>query len=328
MDVPAAPQRPLGVRTVGSPRVAVLSVLAGALCLSVSAVLVKLAGIDAATTAVLRCAIAAVVLVPLAFWERRRRGGQSRGAIGWSVVAGVALGIDYAAWTASIYAVGAGISTVLINVQVIVLPALAWTINRDQPPRPFLIAVPVMLIGVALVGGIGTASAGLGSHVASGTLLGVLAGIGYGTYLYLTRRSNTSSPGLIIQSLCWATCSAALTAAALAPLGGGLHLGGITPRSWLLLIALALFGQVIAWLFINHGSIHLAPASTAGLLLIQPILALILSALVLAEYPHWLQLVGVAVILAAVAVANNVATTAAQLRRKHRHVRPPSADAS
>ena len=70
--------------------------LAGALCLSASAVLVKLAGVDPSTTAVLRCAIACACLVPLALWERRRRGAASRTATLWAVVAGIALGVDYA----------------------------------------------------------------------------------------------------------------------------------------------------------------------------------------------------------------------------------------
>lgn len=286
-----------------------MSVLAGALCLSVSAVLVKLADVDASTTAVLRCAIAAVVLIPMAWWEYRRRGPQPTKAVLWSVVAGIALGVDYAAWTASIYDVGAGISTVLINVQVIVLPALAWAFDRDRPSRRFMLAVPLMAIGIALVGGIGSTGSTGGSKVVTGTALGVLAGVGYGAYLYLSRRADKVGPGLIIQALCWATCSAAVTAAALSPLGSGLSLSNIDLRSWALLIALAVLGQVLAWLLINRGSTRLPPTATAALLLIQPILALALSALVLSEYPHWLQLVGAAMVLVAVAVSNNVAAT-------------------
>lgn len=294
-----------------------LAVLAGALCLSVSAVLVKLAGVDASTTAVLRCGIAAVVLVPLALWERRRRGGQSTVAVLWSVGAGVALGIDYAAWTAAIYDIGAGISTVLINVQVIVLPALAFAFDHDRPPRRFMLAVPIMIAGIALVGGVGTSASRLGPHASTGAVLGVVAGIGYGTYLYLTRRANHATPGLIIQSLCWATCAATLATALLASFGSGLHLTGLSPRSWVLLTALALLGQVVAWMFINRGSANLPPAATAALLLIQPILALVLSAAVLAEYPQWLQLLGAALVLAAVAVANNAVTAIRYLGRRH-----------
>ena len=88
---------------------AAASVLVGALCLSASAVIVKLADVDAATTAVLRCAIAVVPLVPLALAERQRHGTLHRRAVGWSLAAGIALGIDYSAWTASIYLVGAGL---------------------------------------------------------------------------------------------------------------------------------------------------------------------------------------------------------------------------
>lgn len=128
--------------------------LAGALCLSVSAILVKLAGVDAATTAMLRCAIAVLVLVPLARAERNRRGGLSWRGIGWATAAGIALGVDYAAWTAAIYQVGAGISTVLINVQVIVLPLLALAVDREPITTQFLVALPLMLLGISLVGGL------------------------------------------------------------------------------------------------------------------------------------------------------------------------------
>ncbi|MEH3155916.1 MAG: EamA family transporter [Gordonia paraffinivorans] len=123
------------------------SILMGAACLSVSAVLVKLAGADAPTTAFLRCALAVVAMMPFVLWERRRHGSLSVRASLWSVAAGVALGMDYAAWTASIYDVGAGISTVLINVQVIVLPTLALIVDREAIPRRFLAATPLLLGG-------------------------------------------------------------------------------------------------------------------------------------------------------------------------------------
>lgn len=279
------------------------AVLGGALCLSLSAILVKLAGVDAATTAVLRCAIAVVALIPLALHERARRGPLSAGGVGWAVAAGIALGIDYAAWTASIYHVGAGISTVLINVQVIVLPLLAFFIDHERVTRRFMVALPVMLLGVSLVGGLWeTGDPGGGAVV--GTALGLVAGIGYAVYLFLTRRAARREPGRMIQPLAWATASAATTTAAIAPFSGGLHLEGISARSWMFLVALALLGQVLAWLLIHNGSVRLPSVTTAALLLIQPILALALSALVLAEYPSVLQLSGAAVVLVAVAASN------------------------
>ncbi|MGC3021875.1 DMT family transporter [Brevibacterium sp. FAM 24630] len=310
----------INTHQAGSPISAVGSagVLAGALCLSVSAILVKLAGVDAATTAMLRCAIAVLVLVPLARAERNRRGGLSWRGIGWATAAGIALGVDYAAWTAAIYQVGAGISTVLINVQVIVLPLLALAVDREPITTQFLVALPLMLLGISLVGGLWD-TATLGGNAVTGTVLGLLAGVGYGTYLFLTRRATRQEPGRLIQPLAWATASAAMTTTLIAPFSGGLHLTSISASSWTLLVALALLGQVIAWLLIHHGSIRLAPTTTATLLLTQPVLALGLAAVTLAEYPTALQLTGAGIVVAAVAIANG-------LHRRLRHRRKQTPD--
>jgi drug/metabolite transporter (DMT)-like permease len=286
------------------------SVLIGAACLSVSAILVKLAGVDAPTTAFLRCALAVLAMLPLVVWERRRLGALSPRASLWSVAAGVALGMDYAAWTASIYDVGAGISTVLINVQVIVLPALALIVDREAIPRRFVVAAPMLLGGVVLVGGIGSHNA-VGDDPVRGTVLGLLAGIGYGSYLYLTRRGSRGRHSLLLQPLLESTSVAAVTTAAVSPATGGLSFADISPASWVDLVLLAVLGQVVAWVFINHASVRLPPTTTAGLLLTQPVLALGLSAAILDEYPSALQWCGAVVVLVGVAVANRIVRAAA-----------------
>lgn len=292
---------------------AAASVLVGALCLSASAVIVKLADVDAATTAVLRCAIAVVPLVPLALAERQRHGTLHRRAVGWSLAAGIALGIDYSAWTASIYLVGAGVSTVLINVQVIVLPLLALLIDRDRMPRRFLVALPVMIVGIVLVGGVGPNELGIGQSTSAvgqsrlgGVLLGLFAGTGYGTYLYLSRRATRAQVELALQPLTLATAAAAVTSAIIAVFSHGLRVTGIDGRAWILLIVLAIVGQVAAWLFIHHGSIRLPADVTASLLLIQPVTALALSAVVLGERFGLGQIIGAVIVVGAVAVANGI----------------------
>lgn len=274
-------------------------VLAGALCLSVSAILVKVADVDAATTAVARCAIAVLLLVPLAFREGTREGALSRSSVLWSLAAGTALGVDYAAWTASIYFLGAGISTVLINVQVVVLPALAFVVDGEKPSGRFMMTLPLMIAGISLVGGLWDSSLG-GHDTLIGALLGVIAGCGYGVYLFVTRRATRRDPGLFVQPLTWATGSATVTTLALSTISGGITVSGVSAQSWLLLAVLAIVGQVVAWLFIHHGSSALPSATTGALLLIQPVLALALSAGILSEHPTDLQLLGAVIVIASV----------------------------
>ena len=292
-------------------------VLAGALCLSISAILVKVADVDAATTAVARCAIAVIILVPLAYRERTREGALSRSGVFWSLAAGAALGVDYAAWTASIFYVGAGISTVLINVQVVVLPALAFFVDGEKLSRRFMMTLPLMIVGISLVGGLWDSSL-RGHDTTVGVLLGVIAGCGYGVYLFVTRRATRRDPGLFVQPLTWATGSATVATVALSPISGGITVSGVSAQSWLLLAVLAVVGQVFAWLFIHHGSSALPPATTGALLLIQPVLALALSAAVLGEHPTSLQLIGAGVVIVSVAVANGLL---AALKAKARSVR-------
>lgn len=283
--------------------IASASILSGALCLSMSAIMVKLAAVDSATTAMLRCAIAVLILAPLAWAEGVKRGRLSTSGAGWAIAAGIALGIDYAAWTAAIYQVGAGISTVLINVQVIVLPLLAFVVDRERIKKRFLMILPLMMLGISLVGGLWESSAASRSAL-TGTLLGLCAGLGYGVYLFLTRRATGKDSARIIQSLAWATASAAVATTVISLFSGGLNLAGISAQSWMLMVALSVLGQVIAWLLINYGSNRITSTSTASLLLIQPVLALGLAAAILSERPTPVQLVGAGIVVASVAISN------------------------
>lgn len=280
-------------------------VVAGAVCLSLSAILVKVAGVDPATTAFLRCAIAVLVLLPLAVAEVRRHGRPGLRSSMIAAAGGAALGVDYILWTASIFEVGAGIATVLINVQVLVLPLLALLVEREPMGRRFLWAVPVMLLGIALVGGLAAGPQGAGNF-ALGTIAGVVAGVCYGIFLFLSRRANQIQPRLTVTQLCVATAAATVAAAILAPFGSGLNLTRLTPAQWGLMALLAVLGQVISWLLIQRGSRSLKPRQSAALLLIQPVITLVLSALWLAERPMLSQWLGVVAVLGSVALANRV----------------------
>jgi len=272
-------------------------VVAGAASLSLSATFVKLADVTAGTAAFLRCLIALGALLPMALWELRRRGAMPSQLYLIAVVAGVFLGADYVMWTASILDVGASIATVLINIQVVVLPLIALVVDRTPIPRRFLKAVPCMLLGVALAGGlIGGSGA---DNALRGSVLGIAAGAAYAGYLFLNRRSTQRSPAHLITPICVATASAALTAGVVSTGLGDLNLR-ISASAWGWMVALALVGQVAAWLFVSSGSRSLAANTVAALLLLQPVLAIAFGFVVLSERPTWIQLLGAAVVVGAV----------------------------
>ncbi|UYM06390.1 DMT family transporter [Solicola gregarius] len=274
----------------------VLLLLAAAACLSGSAVLIAASGVAPVSAGALRCGLALVVLAPIAVAEQRRRGAIPRRPLVCGLLAGVALGIDFSCWNVSVVEAGAGVATVLVNVQVIVVPALLWGLDRvPAPPRVWLVA-PIMLLGVGLAGGV----LGAGDHAPAprGVLLGLAAGAAYACYLYGIRRGGPSARRWPIGVLAAACAAATVTATGIAVVTGDAELPA-TARAWLMMAALALFGQAAAFALINRGTAQLEPDVSGPLLLLPTVFAVPLAAVVLDEVPTLAQVLGCVVVLAA-----------------------------
>jgi drug/metabolite transporter (DMT)-like permease len=260
----------------------------GALCISSSGVLVELAASGAATTAFFRCALALPLLIPLAVRERRRLGARSRRARLTAVLAGIFFAVDLVLWTHAINEVGAGIATVLGNLQVVFVSAAAWVLFAERPSRRFGLALPVVFAGVVLVSGL-AGKPSFGGHPVQGIVFGVGTSLAYAAFL-LVLRGATGTPH-VAGPLLDATASAAAGSLALGAVFGTLTLTPPLPSlGWLLLLAVT--SQTIGWMFITSSLPRLPRAISSLMLLLQPVAALGLAALVLSEHPTWLQLLG------------------------------------
>ncbi|HMK96056.1 MAG TPA: DMT family transporter [Acidimicrobiales bacterium] len=284
----------------------VIAALLGAACISSSAVLVQLAHGAPGTTAFFRCALALPGLYALAWGERRRFRPLGRRPVKPRVLAalaGVLLGVDLVLWTSAIYDVGAGIATVLGNLQVLFVTAIAWFVLRERPRPRFLAALPVVLLGVALVSGlIGHSS--IGHRPLAGTLYGLGTSLAYALFI-LVMRTASATPALspmVAGPLADASAGAALAALVL-----GIALGqlDLTPPlralGWYLL--LALLSQTLGWLLITSSLPHLPAAHSSLLLLLQPAAALVLAAAVLGQRPTLVQLLGAGLVCGGVLAA-------------------------
>ena len=132
-----------------------MAAVAGAACISSSAVVMQLAGSSPSMTAFGRCAFALPVLAVLTWLERRRRAAAMTARSRWMArIAGVFLAADLIVWSHSIADIGAGLGTVVTNLQVVLVALLAWALLGERPHRSLLVALPVMLGGLVLVGGL------------------------------------------------------------------------------------------------------------------------------------------------------------------------------
>ena len=299
----------------GADRRALLLAGLGAACISASAILVKLAGTGAATTAFYRCLLALPLLGALAVAEQRRRGPRPLAVRGGAIVAGLLLAVDLVLWNHAIAEVGAGIATVLGNLQVLFVALAAWVLFGEPPGRRFLIALPVVLAGVVLVGVmlvsglVGATQRGL--HPLAGIEYGIGTSIAYACFLLILRQA-TSGAAHVAGPLAEATLGCTVGAVLLGLAFGGLQLHIPWPSfGWLLLLSVT--SQTIGWLLITSSLPRLPAAISSLTLLLQPAAAMCLAAIVLSERPTVIQIAGAVVVCTGVLT---VSLTASSPRRE------------
>jgi drug/metabolite transporter (DMT)-like permease len=207
---------------------------------------------------------------------------------------------DLICWHYSIKAVGAGLATVLGNIQVVLVAVIAWAALGEQPGWRTLASIPIVFSGVVLISGV-VGSGAYGDDPLLGVIYGVSTAIAYAAFILILRQagSDLRQPA---GPLFDATFSAAIFSAL-----GGIAIGdidwvpGLESQAWLLLLALS--SQVLGWLLISVSLPRLPAAITSIVLMLQPMTTVLLGAVLLSEKPSAVQLSGVFVVLAGVAFA-------------------------
>ena len=271
--------------------------LAGVLTISWSGVFVVLADVTPATAAFFRALYAIPVLLVLWLLTRDRDQRSTRARL-TAVAAGLFLAADLTAWHHTIDLIGAGLATVIANIQVVLVPLAAWLILREHPSRLALRVAPIVFLGVVLVSGLGRSDA-FGEDPTQGIVFGLLTAILYTGFIFLLRVANRGS---------LAPAQGPLLDATIGTVAGAFLLGlfdssfSLTPswpaHGWLL--AIALVSQVAGWLAISYALPRLPAIDTSVMLLLQPAGAVLWARIVLEEQPSAVQWTGVVIVLAGV----------------------------
>lgn len=274
-----------------------LAALVGAVLISFSAIFFGLSEVSPVTGSFFRAAYALPVLFVL--WLVRRRHDRRRMSRRWIAVgAGLALGADIVSWHVSIEFIGTGLATLLANTSVIFVALGAWILLGEKPLTTTMFAIPVILVGVTLVSGLGQGDP-FGADPLRGTLFALMAALFYATFILSFRHSNSDqvpAAGPLME----ATLGAALASLALGLVGSSIDLEfSWSSHRWL--IAVAIGSQVIGWLAIAYALPRLPAAETATFILIQPALTIVWGAIIFEERPSVLQIVGAVIVLAGVA---------------------------
>jgi drug/metabolite transporter (DMT)-like permease len=285
----------------------------GAMAIAFSGVLYEFSKTSPETASFYRAFWGLPILALAAYVERTagKRGAMDRRSVGIALFAGVLFAGDLIFWHHTIELVGAGLATVLGNLQVVVVAIAAWLLFGERPSTRVLVALPIILSGVAFIAGVfgGLGGQTYGSNPQLGVFLGFLCALSYAGYLLTIRRiSGRRTAGPVAVS----TASTAIVSLLI-----GIALGtmDLTPgtESMFWLILLGVTAQSIGYLCISISLPRLPAVVTSIILLAQPVVSMGLAIVILGETPSPGQLFGVLCVIGGIALATVPLT---KLRRR------------
>ena len=264
------------------------------------------------TAATFRAAYALPLLALFARAEGRRLGSRPRIQRRWAYLAGLFFAADLTLFHHGIELIGAGLATVMGNVQVIFVGAIAWLVLRERPSREALIGVPVAMGGVVLISGI-VGGGAYGSNPGLGVIVGLFTAASYAGYLLLIRKGRDVAR--VAGPIFDASLACAIGSAVGGLIVGDLDLVPALPAQvWLVLLALS--AQFGGGLLIAVALPRMPAVTTSLLLLSQPVLSVFLAMILVAETPSPFQLLGVGLVMLGLAIGTlPLGRLAAAIRR-------------
>jgi drug/metabolite transporter (DMT)-like permease len=270
---------------------------AGILCISWSAIFVRWSDIPGVASAFYRVLIPAVILLPTALFDRGR-GRVNLRTLAIIAVGGFFFAADLALYNTAILRTSAANATLLGNNTPIAVGLLTWMVFGRRPMPAFWIGLILALAGALVI-----VWADLARHVqfGSGDLMSLGAAACFAVYLMATERVRGTTGTLAFLRL--AMISSVLSLLAMNLIVGvslsippGRTIGG--------LLGLGLVSQLGGYLALTYALGHLPATVTSVSLLVQGPLTAILAAWLLGEPLTGALILGGALVLLGVGLAN------------------------
>jgi drug/metabolite transporter (DMT)-like permease len=274
-----------------------LRLFIGAALISLSPVWVRLVDVAPSTSGFYRVLIGGTALV-IYLLATRRRLHLSKRAWWLLIVAAVFLALDLWFWHRSINYIGPGLSTLLANFQVFFM-MIAGIVLLRQTPRPAqIIAVPLALLGLALIVGFDWTT--LPENYKLGVVLGLLTAMAYAAYLLtlrLIRETSTFRVPTREMAVVSILCAVILAVSVVAE-GESLAIPSYADLGWL--IGYGVLSHCLGWLFIASSLSEVSAVETGIALLLQPTLSFVWDVLFFSRPMTAIELAGASIALVAI----------------------------
>jgi drug/metabolite transporter (DMT)-like permease len=268
----------------------------GILCISWSAIFVKMADVSGLSSAFYRMFIGFLAVLPI--WFFRGKPVKDKKSVRIAILCGVIFACDIAVWNISILLTKAAISTLLANLAPVWVGIGAILFLKEKPGKIFWIGTAIALFGVAIIVGPDKI---YNSRLNGGHFLAILASLFYAFYLLIMRKGRLHLDTISFSMISMLSSSVVLF---IISVFTGVQLGGFSIQSWEALVGVGLISQLGGWLAINYAMAYL-PATIASVsLLSQSVFTALIAIPVLGEKLTHMELFGALIVLGGIFLVN------------------------
>lgn len=278
------------------PWIHYILLLFGVLCISWSAILVKLADVSGLASGFYRMLFGTLGIIPI--WLYFRKPITSVRGVKVAIICGVLFSCDIALWNTSILLSKASISTLLANLAPVWVGIGALLFMKEKPNRIFWVGTILSIFGVAIIIGV---SQLMEAKLNLGNGLAIVASLFYGIYLLTVRKGRSTLDTFSFTTISMITSTVVL---GLICLFTSTPLHGFEAKSWFALIALGIVPQLFGWLAINQALGHIKPTIASVSLLSQSVFTALFSIPILGELLSIQEIGGAVVVLAGIYLVN------------------------
>jgi len=279
-------------------RVAFICLLAGGCAIAFAPIFVRLADTGPVASAFWRCALAVPVLW---MWATARRNGArdksqiKKVSLAPLTLAGIFFAADLGVWHFSILFTSVANSTVLANLQPIVVTLAGWLIWKRDVTRTFIAGMAVAIAGMFVLVGPNFA---IGGRPLLGDALAALTAVFYASY-FLAIKIARDAGASTARVMAWSTTITSIVLLPIALLFPQPFLPS-SAAGWWVLAGLALITQVLGQGLIAYAFAHLPASLSSVSLLIQPVMAALFAWALFGEAIGPVQFTGAALVLAGI----------------------------
>ena len=259
-------------------------------------------GVDVATAVVVRSSITALVIVAILAAQRMRVVFTERHKRVLPAI-GLLIGVQSLCLYSSVARLPVALALLAFNTYPIWTALWAWVVYREPPARPMLIAMPVILIGLALALDVFGAASGLGAagqwgRIGAGVAFALAAGATFGLALVLTQHEAGGVDGRVRTAT--TMVMAGMVALIAVVMQGGFHLPQAAPGWWGLAALTLLYGTAFTIMFTVLP--RLGVVGNSAIMNVEPVFALVLAWLILDQAIAAIQVAGALLVVGTVMV--------------------------